>query len=279
MFKILEKKALTPYVSMMRIFAPEVTRHAQPGQFVMLRVEDQGERIPLTIAEIQREAGSIMIIFQVVGATTFKLNQLQAGDMLTDFVGPLGQATDLKGISHALVIGGGVGCAIAYPLVDELHQKQVKVDTIIGFRQKDLVFLESSFQEKSDHLYVVTDDGSHGSKGFVTDVLRKLIEKKTYDKVFCIGPLPMMKAVSMITKEKNIPTIVSMNPIMIDGTGMCGGCRVRVGGKIQFACVDGPEFDGHQVDFDEAIYRNQMYHDYEKKAYQEACKLDKGASS
>ncbi len=279
MYPIIEKKILTPYVSLMRIFAPEVTKHALPGQFIMLRVTDEGERIPLTIADVNHEDQTITIIFQVAGATTYQLNQLKENESITDFVGPLGKPTDLSQVHKALVIGGGVGCAIAYPLVKALYQKKVVVDTIIGFRSQEFVFLSQEFKKVSRHLHLVTDDGSLGTKGFVTDVLRELLKVEDYDHIFCIGPLPMMKVVSMMTKEKKIKTIVSMNPIMIDGTGMCGGCRVTVDGKIYFACVDGPEFDGHLVDFDEAIVRSKMYQSFEKEAYPHRCKLKEGEKS
>jgi len=279
MYKIIEKKILTPYVSLMRIFAPEVIKHALPGQFVMLRVTEEGERIPLTIADVNHEDQTITIIFQVAGATTYQLNQLKENEHLSDFVGPLGKPTDLSQANKVLVIGGGVGCAIAYPLVKALHQQKSIVDTIIGFRNQELVFLNHEFKEVSRRLYLMTDDGSMGKKGFVTDVLKDLLEIEDYDHIFCIGPLPMMKRVSMMTQEKKIKTIVSMNPIMIDGTGMCGGCRVTVGGKILFACVDGPEFDGHLVDFDEAIVRSKMYQAFEKEALEHQCRLKAGEKS
>lgn len=274
MFLITEKKVLAPKVSLMKIHAPYVVKHAKPGQFVILRVEELGERIPMTITEANRNDGTITIIFQEAGATTTKLNQLNVGDFLPDFVGPLGKATHLEGLKKVAVIGGGVGCAIAYPVVKALHEQNTIVHSIIGFRNKDLIFLEEEFIACSNLLIITTDDGSNGFKGFVTDALKKLLEDgETYDEVIAIGPLPMMKYVSITTKPYNIKTIVSMNPVMIDGTGMCGGCRITVGNEMKFACVDGPEFDGHLVDFDEAIRRNQMYAPFEKKHLEENCNL------
>ncbi len=274
MFLITEKKELAPKVSLMKIKAPYIVKHAKPGQFVILRVEELGERIPMTITEANQIDGNVTIIFQEVGATTHKLNQLNVGDFLHDFVGPLGKATHLEGLKKVAVIGGGVGCAIAYPVAKALHDQNTIVHSIIGFRNKDLIFLEEEFKACSDLTIVTTDDGSNGNKGFVTDALKKLLENgETYDEVMTIGPLPMMKFVSLTTKPYGIKTIVSMNPVMIDGTGMCGGCRVSVGNEMKFACVDGPEFDGHLVDFDEAIRRNQMYAPFEKKQFEENCNL------
>ncbi len=274
MFEITVKRTLKPTVTLLKIKAPFVVKHAKPGQFIILRVEEHGERIPMTITEANQIDETITIIFQVVGATTTKLNQLEVGDSLHDFVGPLGKATHLEGLKKVAVVGGGVGCAIAYPLAKALHDQGSIVHSIIGFRSLDLIFLEDEFKACSDETFVMTDDGSNGNKGFVTDALKKLlINGETYDEVIAIGPLPMMKFVSLLTKPYGIKTIVSMNPVMIDGTGMCGGCRISVGGQMKFACVDGPEFDGHLVDFDEAIRRNQMYKDFEVKKHEEACNL------
>jgi ferredoxin/flavodoxin---NADP+ reductase len=279
MFLITEKIVLTPTVSMLRIKAPNIVRHAKPGQFVMLRVENNGERIPLTIAESNSNDQTISVIFQIVGATTKKLNQLEKGDFLIDFAGPMGKPAKLDGLKKVCVIGGGVGCAIAYPIAKSLHEKDTIVHTIIGFRTKELVFLEEEFNKISNEIYLVTDDGSYQKQGKVTDILKNLLEKgEVYDEVYAIGPLPMMKYVSLLTKEYDIKTVVSMNPVMVDGTGMCGGCRVSVGNEMKFACVDGPEFDGHLVNFDEAIKRNKMYESFESKKYNEVCKSLKEVS-
>ena len=277
MFEILEKKALNPTVTLMRINAPKVAKKAQPGQFIILRTDSEGERIPLTIADYDRESGSVTIIFQIVGATTEKLNHLNEGDCLQDFVGPLGRATETEGLKKVAVVGGGVGCAIAYPVAKKLHDLGVEVHTIAGFRKKDLVILEDEFKAASSKFVLMSDDGSTGEKGLVTDALKKLIESgEKYDRVITIGPLIMMKFVCQLTKQYDIPTVASMNPIMIDGTGMCGGCRLTVGGQTKFACVDGPEFDGHLIDFDEAMARGAMYRDFERKAHDDACNLFKG---
>ncbi len=277
MNKILEKKILNPTVTLMRIDAPLVARKAEPGQFIILRVDENGERIPLTVADYDREAGSVTIIFQVVGATTEKLNHLNQGDDIHDFVGPLGRATHTDGLRKVAVVGGGVGCAIAYPVTKKLHQQGCEVHAIIGFRNQDLVILEDEFENASTKLVRVSDDGSWGEKGLVTDALRKLIESgEQYDEVITIGPLIMMKFVCQLTKEYGVKTIASMNPIMIDGTGMCGGCRLTVGGQTKFACVDGPEFDGHEIDFDEAMARGSAYRDSERHAHEETCNLFKG---
>lgn len=259
----------------MDIESPEIARKARPGQFIILRVVEGGERIPLTIADYDKEKGTVTIIFQMVGKTTGMLGELNEGDSLLDFVGPLGVASHLEGVKKAAVIGGGLGTAIAYPQAKELHNMGAKVDTIIGFRNKDLIILEDELEEVSDNLYITTDDGSNGNKGFVTDVLKDLIEKgNNYDMVIAIGPLVMMKAVSELTRPYGIKTIVSMNPVMIDGTGMCGGCRLTVGGETKFACVDGPDFDGHLVDFNEAMRRQGMYKDFEKTSEKNhECKL------
>ena len=276
MYKIIQKKVLNPTVTLMEIEAPLVARKAEPGQFIILRVDDNGERIPLTVADYNREKGTITIILQIVGATTYKLNLKNEGDYLLDFVGPLGKATDLDGLKKICIVSGGVGSAIAYPIAKKAHELNIEVTSIVGFRNKDLVILENEFKNASNHFYMMSDDGSAGEKGLVTDKLKEIINKgEHFDKVITIGPLVMMKYVSLLTKEYDIPTIVSMNPIMIDGTGMCGGCRLTVGGVNKFACVDGPDFDGHEVDFDEAIDRSTMYKDYERQAYDDACNLFK----
>ncbi len=271
MYKILKKETLSEQVKLMVIEAPLIARKAQPGQFIILRIDEHGERIPLTIADFDAAAGTVTIIFQEVGKTTIHLGTLNEGDSLLDFVGPLGKPSHFdSSIKKAAVIGGGLGTAIAYPQAKKLHALGVSVTSITGFRTKDLILLEKEIGAVSDKLLVMTDDGSNGHKGFVTDALKSEIEAgEKFDLVIAIGPLIMMKFVSKLTKEYGIKTIISMNPIMIDGTGMCGGCRVTVGGKTQFACVDGPDFDGHEVDFDEAMRRQNMY-----KAQQEAsCNL------
>ncbi len=275
MYKIVHKRVLNPQVKLMEIEAPAVARKAEPGQFIILRVYDGGERIPLTIADYDRDKGTVTIIFQEVGKTTKLLGTMCEGDNILDFVGPLGVASHLEAYKKVAVIGGGLGTAIAYPQAKKLHQLGAEVHSIIGFRNKDLVVLEDEVKAVSDELYVMTDDGSNGNKGFVTDMLQKLIEAgNQYDLVIAIGPLIMMKFVAKLTKAHAIKTIVSMNPVMIDGTGMCGGCRVTVGGETKFACVDGPDFDGHLVDFDEAIRRQSMYKDHEQHSLEEhACKL------
>lgn len=283
MYEIIYKKELNSNVTLMRVNAPLVAAKAEPGQFIILRTDSEGERIPLTIADFDREKGYVTVIFQVVGATTKKLNAMREGDSLDCFVGPLGRATETDGLKKVAIIGGGVGCAIALPVAEKLHKKGCHVDAIVGFRNKELVILEEEFKNASDALYIMTDDGSYGEKGLVTDCLKKKIDNDSenpdllnlagYDRVIAIGPLIMMKFVCELTKKYNIKTIVSMNPIMIDGTGMCGGCRLTVGGETKFACVDGPEFDGHLVDFDEAMSRGGLYREFEKKAYDEACAL------
>ena len=274
MYRILEKQSLNAFVTRMKIEAPRVAKKAAPGQVVILRSHADGERIPLTVADYDRDEGSVTVIFQVVGAGTEKLNHLIVGDELCDFVGPLGNATKLEGLGKVAVIGGGVGSAIAYPVAKALFERGAEVHAIVGFRNRELAILEEEFKAHSTKFVPVSDDGSWGEKGLVTDALRALIESgETYDEVIAIGPLPMMKFVSLLTKEYNIPTVVSMNPIMIDGTGMCGGCRLTVGGKVKFACVDGPEFDGHLVDFDEAIARSSMYRPFERHAHEDACNL------
>ena len=274
MYRILEKESLNPQVTRMKIDAPRVAKKAAPGQFVILRSHADGERIPLTVADYDRAEGSVSVIFQVVGAGTEKLNRLSVGDCLSDFVGPLGNATHLEGLKKVAVVGGGVGCAIAYPVAKALFECGTEVHAIVGFRNRELVILEEEFRAHSTKFVPMSDDGSWGECGLVTNALRALIEGgEQYDEVIAIGPLPMMKFVSLLTKEYNIPTVVSMNPIMIDGTGMCGGCRLTVGGEVKFACVDGPEFDGHLVDFDEAIARSSMYRTTERRAHEDTCNL------
>ena len=274
MYRIVKKRVLNPTVSLMEIEAPAVARKAEPGQFIILRVDEEGERIPLTIADFDREKGTVTIIYQVVGATTEKLNHKEQGEFLQDFVGPLGRATETEGLKRVAVVGGGVGTAIAYPVAKKLHDDGCHVDLIVGFRNKDLIILKEEFEAASTNLIIGTDDGSYGKKALVTELLQEQIDAGvTYDRVIAIGPVIMMKFVCQLTKEYNIPTVVSMNPIMIDGTGMCGGCRLSVGGETKFACVDGPEFDGHKVDFDEAMARGAMYKDFERHAYEEACNL------
>ncbi len=277
MYKILRRKELNPTVTLLEVDAPAVAKKAEPGQFIILRTDAEGERIPLTVADFDREKGTVTIIFQIVGATTEKLNHLKEGEYIHDFVGPLGVATHTEGLKKVAVVGGGVGCAIAYPVTKKLHDQGCEVHAIVGFRNKDLVILEDEFKKSSSKFVMMTDDGSHGEKGLVTDALRKLIESgEQYDEVITIGPLIMMKFVCQVTKEFGIKTVVSMNPIMIDGTGMCGGCRLTVGGETKFACVDGPDFDGHLVDFDEAMDRGSMYKPFERHKHEETCNLFKG---
>lgn len=276
MYKIVKKQPLNPTVTRMEIEAPLIAKKAKPGQFIILRVDENGERIPLTVAGYDREKGTVTIIFQIVGATTEKLNHLNEGECLHDFVGPLGVPTHVDGLKKVCVIGGGVGCAIALPIAEELHAMGAEVTSIIGFRNQDLVILEDEFKAYSDHFTLMTDDGSYGEKGNVTAPLKTLLENgERFDEVIAIGPLIMMKFVCLTTKEYNQKTVVSMNPIMVDGTGMCGGCRLTVGGKTKFACVDGPDFDGHEVDFDEAMSRSRSYTSFERHAYEEACNLFK----
>ncbi len=274
MYKIVKKRELNPTVTLMEIDAPKIAKKAEPGQFIILRTDEDGERIPLTVADFDREAGTVTIIFQIVGATTERLNQKKEGEYISDFAGPLGTPSHTEGLSKVAVIGGGVGCAIAYPIAKKLHQEGACVHTVAGFRNKDLVILEDEFQRVSDKLCMMTDDGSYGQKGLVTNALKELIESgEQYDEVIAIGPLIMMKFVCALTKEYGIKTVVSMNPIMIDGTGMCGGCRLTVGGKTKFACVDGPDFDGHEVDFDEAMERGTMYREFERAEHEHVCNL------
>ena len=274
MYRIVKKRVLNPTVTLLEIEAPLVARKAEPGQFIILRVDENGERIPLTIAAYDRQAGTVTIIFQIVGATTEKLNHKEEGEYIADFVGPLGRATETEGLKRVAVIGGGVGTAIAYPVAKKLHDEGCHVDLIVGFRNKDLVILEDEFKAASTQLLIGTDDGSYGKKALVTELLKEQIDAGVkYDRVIAIGPVIMMKFVCQLTKEYGIPTVVSMNPIMIDGTGMCGGCRLTVGGETKVACVDGPEFDGHLVDFDEAMSRGAMYREFERHAHEETCNL------
>ena len=274
MYEIVSKTVLNPTVIKMEIKAPFVANKAQAGQFIILRTNSDGERIPLTVADYDREAGTVTIIFQKVGATTDELAEMTEGDFLSDFAGPLGRATEVEGLKKVAVIGGGVGCAIAYPVAKSLHEHGCEVHSVVGFRNRDLVILEDDFRAVSNKYVLMTDDGSYGTKGLVTNALRELIESgEQYDEVIAIGPLVMMKFVAALTKEYGIKTVVSMNPVMIDGTGMCGGCRLTVGGKTKFACVDGPEFDGHEVDFDEAMRRGGMYKEFERHARESHCNL------
>lgn len=278
MYKIASKKVLNPTVTMMDIYAPYVANKAKPGQFVILRVDEDGERIPLTIAGCDKQSGTVKIIFQIVGATTNLLNAKNEGEYIKDFAGPLGEPTDIENLKNVCIVGGGVGCAIALPIAQALCDNGANVTSIIGFRNKDLLILEDEFSSCSNTLEIMTDDGSYGEKGNVCVPLVRMLESgKKFDKVITIGPLIMMKFVVEAVRPYNIPCIVSMNPIMIDGTGMCGGCRLtlNVDGKkvTKFACVDGPDFDGYQVDFDEAMSRARMYSDFEKHAYEQSCNL------
>ncbi len=276
MYRIVRKEALRPTVTLYEIEAPLIAKKAQPGQFIILRVDEKGERIPITINDYNPEKGTVTIIVQTVGSTTEKLSHLNEGDCLHDFVGPLGKATETEGKKKVAVVGGGVGCAIAYPVLKKFHDNGAEVHAIVGFRSADLVILEEDFKKSSDKLIVCTDDGSYGRKGLVTEALKELIEEgNQYDEIFAIGPMVMMKFVSLTTQPYGIPTTVSMSPIMIDGTGMCGGCRLSVGGEMKFACVDGPDFDGHKVDWNLAVKRNQMYAEFEKHKHEETCNLYK----
>ena len=276
MYRIAEKTVLNPTVTKMVIEAPLVAKKAEPGQFVILRVGEDGERIPLTIADYDREKGTVTIIFQIVGATTAELNELNEGDFIQDFAGPLGTPSNLKNLKKVCVVGGGVGCAIAYPIAKKLYNMGCEVHVVAGFRTKDLIILEEEFRAVSHNMKIMTDDGSYGEKGLVTEALESLINLgNEYDEVITIGPLIMMKFVCLTTKKYDIKTTVSMNPIMVDGTGMCGGCRLTVGGETKFACVDGPDFDGHQVDFDEAMKRSGIYKEFETKRREEHCNLFK----
>ena len=276
MYKIVRKVKLNPTVTRMDIYAPFVAKKAQPGQFIILRVDADGERIPLTVADYDREAGTVSIIFQIVGGGTQRLNAKEEGDYIPDFVGPLGRPTHIDGLKKVCVVGGGVGCAIALPVAKALHEAGCEVTSIIGFRNKDLVILEDEFKACSANFHMMTDDGSYGRQGNVCVPLAEMLSNgETFDEVITIGPLIMMKFVCATTKQYGVKTIASMNPIMIDGTGMCGGCRLTVGGEMKFACVDGPEFDGHLIDFDEAMSRSRTYADFELREKEEACNLFK----
>ena len=278
MYKIVKKRVLNPTVTMLDIYAPLVAKKAQAGQFIILRVDEEGERIPLTVAGYDRAAGTVKIIFQVVGGTTLRLNAMQEGEYISDFVGPLGCATKTDGIKKVCIVGGGVGCAIALPVAQRFKELGCEVHSIIGFRNKDLLILEEEFKACSDKLTIMTDDGSYGRQGVVTAPLKEAIEAgENFDEVITIGPLIMMKFVVATTKPYNIPTTVSMNPIMIDGTGMCGGCRLTVGGRTKFACVDGPDFNGFEVDFDEAMSRASAYAEFEQREREACCNLFKKA--
>lgn len=277
MYKIVRKRELNPTVTMMDIEAPLVAEKALAGQFIILRVDGDGERIPLTVAGCDKKEGTVKIIFQVVGGTTMALNAKKQGEYISDFVGPLGRPTETDGIKKVCIVGGGVGCAIALPVAQRFKELGATVHSIIGFRNKDLVILEDEFKACSDKLTLMTDDGSYGRQGVVTVPLKEAIEAgENYDQVITIGPVIMMKFVVATTKPFGVPTTVSMNPIMIDGTGMCGGCRLTVGGETKFACVDGPDFDGFKVNFDEAMERSTMYVDFERRAREESCNLFKG---
>ena len=276
MYKIVKKRELNPTVTLMEVDAPFVARKAEPGQFIILRVDEEGERIPLTVADFDREKGTVTIIFQIVGGTTERLNHLSEGEYIHDFVGPLGEPSHVDGLKKVAVVGGGVGCAIAYPVAKKLHELGAEVHSVVGFRNKDLVILEEEFRKVSDVFKLMSDDGTAGEKGLVTDALKALIEAgNKYDEVIAIGPVVMMKFVSLLTKNYGIKTVVSMNPIMIDGTGMCGCCRLTVAGQTKFACVDGPDFDGHEVDYDEILKRASTYREFEAREREKACNLFK----
>ncbi len=274
MYRIVKKEALKPTVTLYEIEAPMVAKKAEPGQFIILRVDENGERIPITIHDYDREKGTVTIIVQTIGATTEKLRHKAEGEYIQDFVGPLGRPTETEGKKKVCVVGGGVGCAIAYPVLKKFHDCGAEVHAVVGFKNKDLVILEDKFRAASSVLKLMTDDGSYGEKGLVTDALKELIDAgNQYDEIFAIGPAIMMKFVSKTTEPYGIPTTVSMSPIMVDGTGMCGGCRLPVGGETKFACVDGPDFDGHKVDWDESLKRGKMYFDWERHKYEETCNL------
>ena len=276
MYRIVRKEALKPTVILYEIEAPMVAKKAEPGQFIILRVDENGERIPITIHDYDREKGTVTIIVQTVGATTEKLSHKQQGEFIQDFVGPLGRPAETEGKKKVCVVGGGVGCAIAYPVLKKFHDCGAEVHAVVGFKNKDVVILEDKFKSASDVMKLVTDDGSYGEKGLVTDARKQLIEEgNQYDEIFAIGPAIMMKFVSKTTEPYGIPTTVSMSPIMVDGTGMCGGCRLTVGGETKFACVDGPDFDGHKVDWDESLKRGKMYFDWERHKHEEVCNLFK----
>ena len=280
MYKIVRKKELNAAVTMMEIEAPFVARKAQAGQFIIFRVDEKSERVPLTIAGYDREKGTVSIIFQKVGLSTNMLGMMEEGDYIQDFVGPLGRPTETEGLKRVCVVGGGVGCAIALPSAQAFKDAGIETDVIIGFRNKDIVILEEEFKQASDNLYLMTDDGSYGEHGFVTVKLQQLLESgKQYDEVLAIGPIPMMKFVAKTTEPFGVKTIVSLNPIMVDGTGMCGGCRVTVGGEVKFACVDGPDFDGHKVDFAELMNRNSVYREREAETNKtHICRMQKLAN-
>ena len=274
MYRIVKKEALKPTVTLYEIEAPMVAKKAEPGQFIILRVDENGERIPITIHDFDREKGTVTIIVQTIGATTEKLRHKAEGEYIQDFVGPLGRPTETEGKKKVCVVGGGVGCAIAYPVLKKFHDCGAEVHAVVGFKNKDLVILEDKFRAASSVLKLMTDDGSYGEKGLVTDALKELIDAgNQYDEIFAIGPAIMMKFVSKTTEPYGIPTTVSMSPIMVDGTGMCGGCRLTLGGETKFACVDGPDFDGHKVDWDESLKRGKMYFDWERHKYEETCNL------
>ena len=274
MFTIVKRRKLNPTVTELCIHAPLIAKKAKAGQFIIVRAKEDSERIPLTIAGFDREAGTVSIIFQVVGAGTMQLNSLKEGEAVHDFVGPLGKATEIEGLKNVCVVGGGVGCAIALPIAQTLHEQGTKVTGIVGFRNKDLVILEDEFRACCDEFIIMTDDGSYGEKGVVTAPLeQRIVDGANFDEVITIGPLIMMKFVVKTTKPHNVKTVVSMNPIMVDGTGMCGGCRLTVGGQTKFACVDGPDFDGFEVDFDEAMHRGTMYKPFEAHAREAECNL------
>ena len=274
MYRIVKKEALKPTVVLYEIEAPMVAKKAEPGQFIILRVDENGERIPITIHDYDREKGTVTIIVQTIGSTTEKLSHKAEGEFIQDFVGPLGRPTETEGKKKVCVVGGGVGCAIAYPVLKKFHDCGAEVHAVVGFKSKDLVILEDKFKAASSVMKLVTDDGSYGEKGLVTDALKALIDAgNQYDEIFAIGPAIMMKFVSKTTEPYGIPTTVSMSPIMVDGTGMCGGCRLTVGGETKFACVDGPDFDGHKVDWDESLKRGKMYADFERHKHEETCNL------
>ena len=274
MYRIVRKKALQPTVTLFEIEAPLVAKKAKPGQFIILRVDENGERIPITIHDSDREKGTVTIIVQIVGSTTEKLNHIAEGEYIQDFVGPLGKATETEGKKKVCVVGGGVGCAIAFPVLKAYHDAGAEVHGVVGFKNKDLIILEDEFKAASDKLIVCTDDGSYGFNGLVTVALKELLDAgNQYDEVFAVGPMPMMKFVCKTTEPYGQKTMVSMSPIMIDGTGMCGGCRISVGGETKFACVDGPDFDGHQVDWDLAVKRSRTFSEFERHKYEETCNL------
>ncbi len=277
-YKILKKNVLNPQIFLMEIEAPLIAKKAEPGQFIILRIDEYGERVPFTIADFDREKGTVTIIVQVVGKTTMDLSKFEEGEEILDFAGPLGQPTPLEGLKKVAVIGGGLGTAIAYPQAKKLFNLGADVTVITGFRSKDMIILEDELKAVSNRLIVTTDDGSNGTKGLVTERLKELLDAgEKFDEVIAIGPLVMMKFVCATTKEYNVPTTVSMNPVMIDGTGMCGGCRIIVGGETKFACVDGPDFDGHKIDWDSAMKRGRMFKKYEEHSCSDGkCRIGRG---